>query len=206
VQEDIADRVEMLLAGAMEELKLGDPSLLTTDIGPVIDAEALERLEAHAARIVQGARWSHRLTPPAGLTGTFCAPLAVEIKSLSVLEQEVFGPILHVLRWRAKDLDALVDSINATGYGLTLGIHTRIDSTVARIRARARRQHLRQPQHDRCGGGGAAVRRHGVVGHRSEGRRSALPASFRLGTDLDDQHRRGRRQRLAARLGRLKRG
>ncbi len=138
VQEDIADRVEMLLAGAMEELKLGDPSLLTTDIGPVIDAEALERLEAHAARIVQGARWSHRLTLPAGLTGTFCAPLAVEIKSLSVLEQEVFGPILHVLRWRAKDLDALVDSINATGYGLTLGIHTRIDSTVARIRARAR--------------------------------------------------------------------
>ncbi len=138
VQEDIADRVESLLAGAMQELKLGDPALLTTDVGPVIDGDALERLEAHASQIVKGARWSHRLAPPVGFAGTFCAPLAVEIPSLSVLEQEIFGPVLHVLRWRAKDLDALVDAINATGYGLTLGIHTRIDSTVARIRARAR--------------------------------------------------------------------
>ena len=139
VQEDIADRVEMLLAGAMQELKLGDPALLDTDIGPVIDPEALANIESHAATIVQGARWSYRAALPAGLpAGTFAAPLAVEIPSLAVLKREVFGPVLHVLRWKARDLDALVDAINATGYGLTLGIHTRIDSTVTRIRTRAR--------------------------------------------------------------------
>ena len=139
LQEEIADRVETLLAGAMQQLTVGDPALLATDVGPVIDAEALARLEAHAARIVQGARWSFRLQPAAAQAhGDFCAPLAVEIPSLAVLEREVFGPLLHVLRWRARDLDGLVDAINGTGYGLTLGVHTRIDSTVARVRARAR--------------------------------------------------------------------
>ena len=139
LQEEIADRVETLLAGAMQQLTVGDPALLATDVGPVIDAEALARLEAHAARIVQGARWSYRLQRPAAHAhGDFCAPLAVEIPSFAVLEREVFGPVLHVLRWRARDLDGLVDAINGTGYGLTLGVHTRIDSTVARVRARAR--------------------------------------------------------------------
>jgi RHH-type proline utilization regulon transcriptional repressor/proline dehydrogenase/delta 1-pyrroline-5-carboxylate dehydrogenase len=139
VQEDIADRVEALLAGAMQELKIGDPALLDTDVGPVIDAEALANIESHAAAIVTGARWSHRgALPGAAAGGTYCAPLAVEIPSLEVLRREVFGPVLHVLRWKAKELDALVDAINATGYGLTLGIHTRIDSTVARIRSRSR--------------------------------------------------------------------
>ena len=139
VQEEIAERVETLLAGAMDELAIGPPGLLATDVGPVIDGEALGRLEQHAASIVRGARWSHRVAPPAGAArGSFFAPLAVEIPRIEVLEREVFGPVLHVLRWKARDLDALVDAINATGYGLTLGIHTRIDSTVARIRARAR--------------------------------------------------------------------
>jgi RHH-type proline utilization regulon transcriptional repressor/proline dehydrogenase/delta 1-pyrroline-5-carboxylate dehydrogenase len=123
----------------MDELAIGPPGLLATDVGPVIDGEALDRLEKHAASIVRGARWSHRLGPPAGAArGSYFAPLAVEIPRIEVLEREVFGPVLHVLRWKARDLDALVDAINATGYGLTLGIHTRIDSTVARIRARAR--------------------------------------------------------------------
>jgi RHH-type proline utilization regulon transcriptional repressor/proline dehydrogenase/delta 1-pyrroline-5-carboxylate dehydrogenase len=139
VQEDIADRVELLLAGAMQELSIGDPALLSTDVGPVIDAEALANIESHAKRIVEGARWSHRVALPAAVSGgTFCAPLAVEIPAIDALEREVFGPVLHVLRWKARDLDGLVDAINATGFGLTLGIHTRIDSTVARIRARAR--------------------------------------------------------------------
>ncbi|MBS0375435.1 MAG: bifunctional proline dehydrogenase/L-glutamate gamma-semialdehyde dehydrogenase PutA [Proteobacteria bacterium] len=139
VQEEIADRVEALLAGAMDELTVGAPGLLATDVGPVIDREAQARLEEHATRIVRGARWSHRarLGADAG-HGSFFAPLAVEIPSLGVLEREVFGPVLHVLRWKARDLDALVDEVNATGFGLTLGIHTRIDSTVERIRARAR--------------------------------------------------------------------
>ena len=139
VQEEIADRVEALLAGAMDELRVGAPGLIATDVGPVIDPEALARLEQHAARIVTGARWSHRAAGGEGLrNGSFFAPLAVEIAGIDVLEREVFGPVLHVVRWKARELDELVDAINATGYGLTLGIHTRIDSTVARVRSRAR--------------------------------------------------------------------
>jgi RHH-type transcriptional regulator, proline utilization regulon repressor / proline dehydrogenase / delta 1-pyrroline-5-carboxylate dehydrogenase len=96
-------------------------------------------LERHAERIVQGARWSHRLRLRSDCErGWYFAPLAVEIDRLDMLEREVFGPVLHVLRYRAKDLEQLVDAINATGYGLTLGLHTRIDSTVRRVRARAR--------------------------------------------------------------------
>jgi RHH-type proline utilization regulon transcriptional repressor/proline dehydrogenase/delta 1-pyrroline-5-carboxylate dehydrogenase len=139
VQEEIAERVETLLAGAMDELAVGAPGLLATDVGPVIDDEALARLERHAAEIVRGARWSHRAAlAPGAPAGSFFAPLAVEIAAIGVLEREVFGPVLHVVRWQARELDELVDAINATGYGLTLGIHTRIDSTVARVRARAR--------------------------------------------------------------------
>jgi RHH-type proline utilization regulon transcriptional repressor/proline dehydrogenase/delta 1-pyrroline-5-carboxylate dehydrogenase len=139
VQEDVADRVLELLAGAMDELVVGDPADLATDVGPVIDADALGILERHAERIVRGARWSHRLRLRSDLErGHFFAPLAVEIDRLDTLEREVFGPVVHVLRWRARDLEAMVDAINATGYGLTLGLHTRIDSTVARVKSRAR--------------------------------------------------------------------
>ena len=137
VQEDIAPRVLRLLAGCMDELVLGDPALLQTDVGPVIDEPARSLLEAHAGKIVQGARWHHRLEPgPVAARGTFVAPLAVQIDSLRVLEREVFGPILHVLTYRSRDLESLVDGINATGYGLTFGIHSRIDSTVRRVASR----------------------------------------------------------------------
>jgi RHH-type proline utilization regulon transcriptional repressor/proline dehydrogenase/delta 1-pyrroline-5-carboxylate dehydrogenase len=137
VQEDIAPKVKRLLAGYMDELLVGDPALLATDVGPVIDEQARAMLERHAQHIVQGAAWQHRceLGAAAG-NGTFVAPLAVQIGSLDVLKREVFGPILHVLPYRARDLEALVDAINATGYGLTFGIHSRIDSTVRRIAAR----------------------------------------------------------------------
>jgi RHH-type proline utilization regulon transcriptional repressor/proline dehydrogenase/delta 1-pyrroline-5-carboxylate dehydrogenase len=139
VQEEIADRVLTLLAGAMDQLVVGDPADLATDVGPVIDADALGVLERHAERIVRGARWHHRLRLPSDAErGWFFAPLAVEIERLDVLEREVFGPVLHVLRYRSDDLERLVDEINATGYGLTLGLHTRIDSTVQRVRRRAR--------------------------------------------------------------------
>jgi len=139
VQEEIADRVETLLAGAMDELRMGDPALLDTDIGPVIDSEARARLAAHIAGIRAAAPWSHQVALPATLSqGQYVAPTAVEIRAISDLTGEVFGPVLHVLRWRADELDALIDAINATGFGLTLGIHTRIDSTIQRIRARAR--------------------------------------------------------------------
>jgi RHH-type proline utilization regulon transcriptional repressor/proline dehydrogenase/delta 1-pyrroline-5-carboxylate dehydrogenase len=137
VQEEIAPRVQTLLAGCMDEISVGDPAKLSTDVGPVIDDDALAMLEAHAARITQGARWSHR-APKGAAGGRFFAPLAVEIDSLSSLEREVFGPVVHVVRYRARDLDQVVDAVNALGYGLTLGIHTRIDGLAQRVARRLR--------------------------------------------------------------------
>ena len=139
VQEDIADKVMTMLAGAMAELTVGDPALLSTDVGPVIDADALKMLEEHAARMDReakkiacvelGAQCAH---------GTFFAPRAYEIASLDVLHKEIFGPVLHVIRWKASELDAVIDAINATGYGLTLGVHSRIDETIEKIARRVR--------------------------------------------------------------------
>ena len=139
LQEEIAPRVLELLAGGVDELTIADPALLATDVGPVIDDEALGTLEAHARRITAGALWQHRarLSPEAA-RGRFFAPLAVEIAGLGALEREVFGPIIHVVRYRSGDLEQVVDAVNALGYGLTLGVHTRIDSVAQRIAARAR--------------------------------------------------------------------
>ncbi|MGB5131962.1 MAG: bifunctional proline dehydrogenase/L-glutamate gamma-semialdehyde dehydrogenase PutA, partial [Steroidobacteraceae bacterium] len=110
VQQDIAERVLELLAGAMDQLAVGNPALLSTDVGPVIDAASLATLEQHAAAIVQGSRWQHRVPLPAGLPrGHFFAPLAVEIDGIARLEREVFGPVLHVVRFAASDLDAVID-------------------------------------------------------------------------------------------------
>ncbi|MCR6685922.1 bifunctional proline dehydrogenase/L-glutamate gamma-semialdehyde dehydrogenase PutA [Pseudoxanthomonas sp.] len=139
VQADIADKVVGMLAGAMAELKVGDPGLLATDVGPVIDADALETLKAHAQRMDREA--THIATVPIGsdlALGTFFAPRAYELQSLSQLHREVFGPVLHVIRWKADQLDAVIEQVNATGYGLTLGIHSRIDETVDRIVSRVR--------------------------------------------------------------------
>jgi RHH-type proline utilization regulon transcriptional repressor/proline dehydrogenase/delta 1-pyrroline-5-carboxylate dehydrogenase len=137
VQDDIADKVCTMLAGAMAELRIGDPRALATDVGPVIDEDARRILVEHAARMDREARLVGALEPgPDCANGTFFGPRAYEIPALSSLTREVFGPVLHVLRFAAKDLDAVIDAINATGYGLTLGIHSRIDSTVERIRTR----------------------------------------------------------------------
>ncbi len=139
VQQDIAERVLELLAGAMDLLAIGNPALLSTDVGPVIDAPSLATLEKHAAAIVVGARWQHRVPLPAGLPrGHFFAPLAVEIDGIERLEREVFGPVLHIVRFAASGLDAVIDAINGSGYGLTLGVHTRIDSVARRVAARAK--------------------------------------------------------------------
>jgi RHH-type proline utilization regulon transcriptional repressor/proline dehydrogenase/delta 1-pyrroline-5-carboxylate dehydrogenase len=139
LQEDVAERALELLAGAMDELRVGDPALLETDVGPVIEEPARAALEAHAARMIGRARWHHRSRLGSDTAaGTFVAPLAVEIDDLSILEREVFGPILHVVRFRSDAIDAVVDAVNATGYGLTLGVHTRIDGVAQRIAARAR--------------------------------------------------------------------
>jgi RHH-type transcriptional regulator, proline utilization regulon repressor / proline dehydrogenase / delta 1-pyrroline-5-carboxylate dehydrogenase len=137
LQEEIAPKVLRLLAGAMDELQVGDPAWLRTDVGPVIDVEALRTLETHAEKISRGAAWFHRCRlAPSAREGHFLAPLAVEIDSIGRLEREVFGPIIHVLRYRSDRLEGLIDEINATGYGLTFGIHTRIDSTARRVAAR----------------------------------------------------------------------
>jgi len=139
LQDDVADKMLAMLAGAMEELVIGDPARLSTDVGPVIDADAKAMLEAHAARMSAEGRLIRRLTPgPDCERGHFFGPAAFEIDALSRLEREVFGPILHVIRYRADRLDKVIEAIDGTGYGLTLGIHSRIDSTVEYIHARLR--------------------------------------------------------------------
>jgi RHH-type proline utilization regulon transcriptional repressor/proline dehydrogenase/delta 1-pyrroline-5-carboxylate dehydrogenase len=139
VQEDIADKVIALLTGAMAELRLGDPLRLDTDIGPVIDAEALAALAAHGARMAREGRLIARSPLPADCAhGSFFAPCAYEIDSIGRLSREVFGPILHVVRYQASRLGEICDAINATGYGLTLGVHSRIEETAQFVRSRVR--------------------------------------------------------------------
>ncbi len=139
IQEDVADRFCDMLAGAMAELVVGDPSKRSTDVGPVIDEEARENIARHIARLETQARLIAR-APEAETEaeGTFVRPVAFEVTKLSDLKQEIFGPVLHVFRFQAKDLKPLVDDINALGYGLTMGVHTRIDETMDAIARRAR--------------------------------------------------------------------
>ena len=134
VQEDIAPRVIELLAGHMDELLIGDPSLLATDVGPAIDDEARGLLTEHIDRMTKDANILHRCElPPETSAGTFFAPTLIEIESIDQLQREVFGPVLHVLRFRGKDFDKVVGDVNATGYGLTMGLHSRIDSRAKKL-------------------------------------------------------------------------
>ncbi|RKQ57095.1 L-proline dehydrogenase /delta-1-pyrroline-5-carboxylate dehydrogenase [Vogesella indigofera] len=137
LQQDIADKVITMIKGAMDELRVGNPALLETDIGPVIDAEAQQGLLRHIDSMKTKARdcYQARLTPECA-DGTFVAPTLFEIDSVSLLQREVFGPVLHVIRFSAQDIDRVVDEINATGYGLTHGIHSRIDESIDNIVAR----------------------------------------------------------------------
>ncbi|MEL4246175.1 bifunctional proline dehydrogenase/L-glutamate gamma-semialdehyde dehydrogenase PutA [Shewanella xiamenensis] len=126
LQEDIADRVIDVLQGAMDELVIGNPSSVKTDVGPVIDATAKANLDAHIDHIKQVGKLIKQMPLPAGTeNGHFVSPTAVEIDSIKVLEKEHFGPILHVIRYKAADLGKVIDEINSTGFGLTLGIHSR---------------------------------------------------------------------------------
>ncbi|WP_137172658.1 trifunctional transcriptional regulator/proline dehydrogenase/L-glutamate gamma-semialdehyde dehydrogenase [Massilia sp. HP4] len=139
LQEDIADKTVKMLKGAMQELRVGSPDRLATDIGPVIDAEAQRNLLAHIERTKATARSHFALDLPASVldAGTFVPPTVLEIASLAELKQEVFGPVLHIVRYRRADLPSVIDAINATGYGLTLGVHSRIDETIDTIVNRA---------------------------------------------------------------------
>jgi RHH-type proline utilization regulon transcriptional repressor/proline dehydrogenase/delta 1-pyrroline-5-carboxylate dehydrogenase len=139
LQEDIAGRVIELLCGAMDELRIGDPLDFATDIGPLIDEAALRALASHLDRIGHEAVILHRSAlPPECRHGTHFAPTLVEVARPDTLREEVFGPILHVLRYRPAEFDDLLDCIQAAGYGLTLGIQSRIDGVARRIRKRVR--------------------------------------------------------------------
>jgi RHH-type proline utilization regulon transcriptional repressor/proline dehydrogenase/delta 1-pyrroline-5-carboxylate dehydrogenase len=132
VQEDVADKMVEMITGAARELTLGDPRLVETHIGPVIDAAAKQRLDGHVAamRAQNRLRWAGEV--PA-LGGTYVAPHVIALDAISDLTQEHFGPILHVVRWKAGGLGKVVAQIEATGYGLTLGVHSRIEATVQEV-------------------------------------------------------------------------
>jgi RHH-type transcriptional regulator, proline utilization regulon repressor / proline dehydrogenase / delta 1-pyrroline-5-carboxylate dehydrogenase len=138
LQEDIADGVIAMVAGAAQELKVGDPRDIATHVGPVIDAEAKDKLDKWVAGMAAQGRVRYRsdgaATAPSG--GTFVAPAIIELDRARDLKQEVFGPVLHVVRYRAEELDRLLDDIAASGYGLTLGVQSRIDATVRQVVAR----------------------------------------------------------------------
>ena len=128
VQEEVADRMLGMIEGAASALRLGDPMDPATDVGPIIDAEALGRLRAHVEAHRAHVRWQGEA--PAG---NFMAPTIIELPENVRLEEEVFGPVLHVKRYRADRLDAVIEEINATGYGLTFALHTRIDTMIGRV-------------------------------------------------------------------------
>jgi RHH-type transcriptional regulator, proline utilization regulon repressor / proline dehydrogenase / delta 1-pyrroline-5-carboxylate dehydrogenase len=126
-----------MLSGAMDAMVVGDPGDPATDVGPVIDRPARDRVLAHVDG--SGLRVLHRTALPAGLpNGWWVAPTLIGLDRAEDLTEEVFGPVVHVVRFAAGDLDRVIDRINASGYGLTLGLHTRIDETVRRVKARAR--------------------------------------------------------------------
>ncbi|WP_100643741.1 bifunctional proline dehydrogenase/L-glutamate gamma-semialdehyde dehydrogenase PutA [Alteromonas facilis] len=129
VQEDIADKVIEMLSGAMQELEMGNPAWLKTDVGPVIDEKALNSLQAHMEKMSSQAKLIYQcpLNETLAGQGYFFPPTLFEIPSLDVLEKEVFGPCVHVVRYKAKDLDQVLEQINGLGYGLTLGVHSRIE-------------------------------------------------------------------------------
>ncbi|MEA9392572.1 trifunctional transcriptional regulator/proline dehydrogenase/L-glutamate gamma-semialdehyde dehydrogenase [Acerihabitans sp. TG2] len=144
LQDDVADHTLHMLRGAMEQYQLGDPQYLSTDIGPVIDADAALSITAHIAAMGLA---GHRVWQPTtaqataqalSAFGTFIPPTLIELDDVAQLTQEVFGPVLHVVRYQGRDLPALLTHINASGYGLTLGLHTRIDETINQVIAHAK--------------------------------------------------------------------
>jgi RHH-type proline utilization regulon transcriptional repressor/proline dehydrogenase/delta 1-pyrroline-5-carboxylate dehydrogenase len=137
LQEDVADRMLELILGAMDELRLGDPFLLETDVGPVIDEASRAALQQHAELMTREAKLLRKLPlGPEHENGTFFPPHVFEIGSIGVLKREVFGPVLHIVRYAADRLEKVCDAINATGYGLTLGVHSRIEETAEFVRTR----------------------------------------------------------------------
>jgi len=143
LQEEIADRTLAMLKGALNELAVGRTDRLCIDIGPVITAQAKTNIEKHIEAMRGLGRTVIQLDlPNATSRGTFVAPTIIELDSVGDLTREVFGPVLHVIRYRREGLDQLIDDINATGYGLTFGLHTRLDETIAHVSSRIRAGNL----------------------------------------------------------------
>jgi len=139
LQDDIADAMLEMIRGGFAALNVGDPADLATDVGPVIDPDAQAALERHMARCETSGRKVERLPLPQGAAkGCFVAPTIIEIGSIRELTREHFGPVLHVARFRAGELGQVIEDINATGFGLTLGLHSRIAETRRFVQARAR--------------------------------------------------------------------
>ncbi|MFV9474509.1 trifunctional transcriptional regulator/proline dehydrogenase/L-glutamate gamma-semialdehyde dehydrogenase [Advenella sp. RU8] len=137
LQEDAADQILTMLKGAMKELSVSRPDLLSADVGPVIDREAKEIIERHIEKMRQAGHKVTQISMDKNTEfGTFVAPALIEINDIAELEREVFGPVLHVARYQRQDLDSLVNAINQTGYGLTFGIHSRIDETITHLSKR----------------------------------------------------------------------
>ncbi|AOY86890.1 bifunctional proline dehydrogenase/L-glutamate gamma-semialdehyde dehydrogenase [Marinobacter salinus] len=134
VQKDIADNLLNMLYGAMDELGIGDPWLLSTDVGPVIDETARKKITDHCNAYEAKGRLLKKMPVPEN--GTFVSPAVISVSGIEELEEEIFGPVLHVATFAAKDIDKVVDSVNAKGYGLTFGIHSRVDRRVERISSR----------------------------------------------------------------------
>lgn len=139
LQQDVATKIIELLVGAMEQLSVGDPQYLSTDVGPVINADAKKQLVDHISRMEAQAKKIYQVKECAGSAGGFfVSPCVFEIDSLSQLDKEVFGPILHIIRYKASELDKIINDINSTSYGLTLGIHSRIAQKVRHIQENVR--------------------------------------------------------------------
>lgn len=140
VQEDIAPAFLKALTGAMDQLSLGGAWSLATDIGPVIDARAQAGIAAHIATARAEGRILHETTAPE--QGTFIAPTAIRVNAITDIGEEIFGPVLHIATFKARDLDKVIDEINATGYGLTFGIHSRIDDRISDVTGRIKAGNL----------------------------------------------------------------
>ncbi|GAA6152303.1 bifunctional proline dehydrogenase/L-glutamate gamma-semialdehyde dehydrogenase PutA [Pseudoteredinibacter isoporae] len=143
LQEDIADKVMTMIKGAMAELHIGDPQWLSTDVGPVIDHAALSRLQAHQARLADMPDTQARLHFACPLSsdlpdGNYFAPHLYELSSLDVLHEEVFGPVVHVIRFKSNELDDVIAQINRAGFGLTLGVHSRIEAVCDKVAMQAK--------------------------------------------------------------------
>jgi RHH-type proline utilization regulon transcriptional repressor/proline dehydrogenase/delta 1-pyrroline-5-carboxylate dehydrogenase len=137
LQEDIAEEALRMLIGAVQRLRIGDPGDIDTDVGPVIDANAQRSLEDYLGSLAPS-QILYRCALPAHLRGHFVAPALVRLQQIADLRREVFGPVLHVATWRAGQLEQTVERINASGYGLTMGLQTRLTQHVEQVRRQAR--------------------------------------------------------------------